>query len=103
MQVDAEYPEPRVMLLGPWWKSFARAHNLWYGHILLFKMVGANLLSVKVYGSSGVRLICCKESSSGTESPSSHDSDEEDSVGSGSGDGFGPRKVKPEYEDMSSD
>ncbi|KAE8811118.1 folate-biopterin transporter 1, chloroplastic-like [Hordeum vulgare] len=48
LQVAVEYPEPRLLLLGRGWKSFARAHNLWDGHVLRFKMVAANLLSVMV-------------------------------------------------------
>lgn len=62
VQVVVEYPEPRLLLLGRGWKSFVHAHNLWDGHTLRFKMVAANLLSVKVYGSSGIRLSCCEES-----------------------------------------
>ncbi|KAE8775424.1 l-ascorbate oxidase-like protein [Hordeum vulgare] len=103
LHVDVEYPERQVLLLGHRWKSFARAHNLWDGHILHFKMVEADLLSVKIYGSSRVLLSYCKQSSSGTESPSSRESDEEVSDGSSNGDGSEPRKVKSEYDDMSSD
>ncbi|XP_044947294.1 uncharacterized protein LOC123396420 [Hordeum vulgare subsp. vulgare] len=44
-----------------------------------------NLLFVKLYGRSGVRLSCCEESSSETESPSSRGSDEEGTDGSESG------------------
>ncbi|KAE8806746.1 l-ascorbate oxidase-like protein [Hordeum vulgare] len=86
VQVDVEYPERRVLLLGRVWKIFARAHNLMDGHVLHFKMMEANLLSLKFYGRSGARLSCCEESSSGNVSPSSSDSDEEDSDGSGGGD-----------------
>lgn len=91
VEVDMEYAEPRFLLLGRGRKSFAHAHKLWGGHVLRFKMVVVDLLSVKIYGSLGVRLTCCEESSSGTESPSSRDSDEEDSDGSGSDDWSGPR------------
>ncbi|KAE8777891.1 l-ascorbate oxidase-like protein [Hordeum vulgare] len=103
VQVDMEYPDPHLLLLGRGWKSFARAHNLWDEHILRFKMVAANLLSVMVYGSSGIRLSCCEESSNRTESPSYCESDEEDSDGCDSGDGSEPRQVKPGYEDLTSD
>ncbi|KAE8813618.1 L-ascorbate oxidase-like protein [Hordeum vulgare] len=86
-QVDVEYPERGVMFLERGWKSFARAHNLMDGHVLRFKMMEADLLSVKIYGRSGARLSCCKQSSSRIESPSSRDSGEEDSDGSDVGDG----------------
>ncbi|KAE8805529.1 l-ascorbate oxidase-like protein [Hordeum vulgare] len=87
VQVVVQYPEPRLLLLGRGWKNFTRAHNLWDGNILRFKMVAANLLSIKVYGSSGIRLSCYEERSSGTESPSSCESEEEDSDGCDSGNG----------------
>ncbi|KAE8797261.1 l-ascorbate oxidase-like protein [Hordeum vulgare] len=57
--VTVEQPGPRLLFLGRGWKSFARAHNLWDGHVLRFKMMVDNLLSVKIYGSSGARLACC--------------------------------------------
>ncbi|KAE8777674.1 l-ascorbate oxidase-like protein [Hordeum vulgare] len=60
------HPGPRLLFLGRGWKSIARAHNLWDGHVLRFKMTADNLLSVKLYGILGVRLGCYKESSSGT-------------------------------------
>ncbi|KAE8773134.1 l-ascorbate oxidase-like protein [Hordeum vulgare] len=82
MQVHMEYPKRRSTLLGRGWKSFARAHNLEDGHILRFKVAEDNMLSVKLYGCSSVRLGCCEESLSGAECPSSSDRDEEDS-GSG--------------------
>ncbi|KAE8801500.1 l-ascorbate oxidase-like protein [Hordeum vulgare] len=94
MQVDMEYPESRVLLLGHGWKSFARAHNLMDWHFLCFKMIEADLLSIKKYGCSGARQSCCKESLSGTESSSSRDSDEEDSDGSGDDDGSELRDVR---------
>ncbi|KAE8779188.1 L-ascorbate oxidase-like protein [Hordeum vulgare] len=80
--VTVEQPGPRLLFLGRGWKSFARAHNLWHGHVLPFKMMADNLLSVKIYGSSGVCLGCCEESSSGTDSPSSRESNEDGSDGS---------------------
>ncbi|KAE8778540.1 l-ascorbate oxidase-like protein [Hordeum vulgare] len=89
--VVVDQPGPRFLFLGRWWKSFARAHNLQDGHFLRFKMMADNLLSVKIYGSSRVCLSCCKESSSGTESPSSHEGESD------------PRKAKPGYEDLTSD
>lgn len=109
--VAVEQPGPRLLVLGRGWKSFARAHNLWDGHVLRFKMMADNLLSVKIYGSLGVRLSCCKESSSGTESPSSREgdkdgTDESDKDGtdkSDSGYGSDPRQAKPGYEDLTSD
>ncbi|KAE8816605.1 l-ascorbate oxidase-like protein [Hordeum vulgare] len=101
--VAVEHPGPRLLFLGRGWKSFARAHNLWEGHILRFKMMSDNLLSVKLYGSSGVRLSCCEESSSGTKSPSLRGSEEEGTYGSDNRYGSNPRQAKPGYEDLTSD
>ncbi|KAE8820012.1 l-ascorbate oxidase-like protein [Hordeum vulgare] len=101
--VVVEHPGPGLLFLGRGWKSFARAHNLWDGHVLRFKMTADNLLSVKLYGSSGARLGCCKGSSSGTDNPASSRGDGEGSDGNGSGDGSDPRRVKPAYEDLTSD
>ena len=49
------------------------------GHILCFKLVESDLLSVKVFGRSGHRLGCCMESSNDDERSSSSDRDGEDS------------------------
>lgn len=81
MWADAEFPAPRVMLLRRGWKTFARAHYFTGGHVLRFKLVEADMLSVKIYGHSGARLGCCEESSSDDEASSSSDNDEGDSVG----------------------
>ncbi|KAE8787254.1 L-ascorbate oxidase-like protein [Hordeum vulgare] len=89
--VTMEQPGPRLMFLGRRWKSFACAHNLWDGHVLCFKMMVDNLISVKIYGSSGARLGCFKESSSGNDNPSSHESDEDGSDGSDGEYGSDPR------------
>ncbi|KAE8789563.1 L-ascorbate oxidase-like protein [Hordeum vulgare] len=75
--VAMEQPRPRLLFLGRGWKSFARAHNLWDGHVLCFKLIVNNLLSVKIYGSSGVRLGYGEEISSWTNSPSSRGDDED--------------------------
>ncbi|KAE8801302.1 L-ascorbate oxidase-like protein [Hordeum vulgare] len=80
MHADVEYPMPRVVFLRCGWKTFTHGHNFMEGHVLLFKLVEASRLSVKIYGHSGARLGCCEESSSDAESSSSSDSDEEDSV-----------------------
>ncbi|KAE8809420.1 L-ascorbate oxidase-like protein [Hordeum vulgare] len=101
--VTVEQSVPRLLFLGRGWKSFAHAHNLWDGHVLRFKMMTDNLLSVKIYGRSGVRLGCYKESSSGTDNPSSRESDEDGSDGSDGGYGSDPRCAKPRYEDITSD
>ena len=66
------------MLLRHGWKTFARAHGLTEGHILHFKLMEADLLSVKVFGRSGIRLGCCAESSTDAESSSSSGSEEEE-------------------------
>ncbi|KAE8786645.1 L-ascorbate oxidase-like protein [Hordeum vulgare] len=103
MRADVEYPKRHTMLLGRGWMAFAHAHGLEDGHVLPFKMVESDMLSVKFYGRSGARLSCCKESSSGAECSTSSDNDEEDSDGDDSGDGSGSWGVKPEYDAPSSD
>ncbi|KAI4996096.1 hypothetical protein ZWY2020_041237 [Hordeum vulgare] len=102
MQVHVEYPKCLSMLLGRGWKAFARADSLEDGHILLFKLAEDNMLSVKFYGRSAMRLGYCKESSSGAECPSSSDSDEEDSSGNGALGRSGSQGVKLEYDSVSS-
>ncbi|KAE8777875.1 40S ribosomal protein S5-1 [Hordeum vulgare] len=47
-----EYPKRRSMFLGRGWKAFARTHSLEDGHVLCFKLVEDNKLSVKFYGHS---------------------------------------------------
>ncbi|KAE8782629.1 L-ascorbate oxidase-like protein [Hordeum vulgare] len=101
--VAVEHPVPRLLFLSRGWKSFARAHKLWDGHVLRIKMMMDNLLSIKLYGSSGGCLGCCEESSSGTDNLSSSEGDEEWSDGSDSEDGSDPRWVKPVYEDLTLD
>ncbi|KAE8790533.1 L-ascorbate oxidase-like protein [Hordeum vulgare] len=103
MQVHVEYPKRRSMLLGRGWKAFSRAHGLEDGHVLRFKLADDNMLSVKFYGRSGVRLGCCKESLSGAECHSSSDNDEEDIGGSGALRRAGSRGLKSEYDSPSSD
>ncbi|KAE8771959.1 l-ascorbate oxidase-like protein [Hordeum vulgare] len=103
MEVHVEYPKRCSMLLGLGWKAFARAHRLEDGDVLHFKLAEDNMLSIKFYGRSGVRLDCCEESSSDAECPSSSDSDDEDSGGSGSPSKAGSRGVKSEYDSPSSD
>ena len=80
MWADVDFPRPHVMYLRQGWKTFARAHSLSEGHVLHFKLMESDLLSVKVFGSSGNCLGCCIESSTDDESSSSSDCDEEDSV-----------------------
>ncbi|KAE8803429.1 l-ascorbate oxidase-like protein [Hordeum vulgare] len=101
--VVAERTGPRTLFLGRGWKSFARAHSLWNGHVLRFKKLADNMLSIKLYGSSSARLGCCEESSSGTESPSSRGSDEQGKDGDDSGSGSGPPQTLSAYKDLSSD
>ncbi|KAE8806282.1 L-ascorbate oxidase-like protein [Hordeum vulgare] len=103
MQVHVEYSKHRSMLLRWDWKAFAHAHSLGDGHILRFKLAEDNMLSVNFYGRSGVCLGCCEESSSGANCPSSSDSNEEDSGGSGALGRSGSRGVKLEYDSPSSD
>ena len=55
------------------------------GHVLQFKLVESDLLSVKVFGRSGIRLGCCAESSTNDESSSSSDGDEEGTDGEDDG------------------
>ncbi|KAE8776486.1 L-ascorbate oxidase-like protein [Hordeum vulgare] len=85
-----EQSGPRLLFLGRGWKSFARAHSLWDGHVVRLKMMADNLLSIKIYESSGARLSCCEESSSGTESTSSREGDEDGTDGSDNGYGSDP-------------
>ncbi|KAE8803020.1 L-ascorbate oxidase-like protein [Hordeum vulgare] len=89
--VVVEQPGPRLLFLRRGWKSFARCHNLWDGHVLRFKMMVDNLLSVKLYGRLGVRLSCYEVSSNGTASSSSCGSDEEGTDRSDIGYGSYPR------------
>ncbi|KAE8787557.1 l-ascorbate oxidase-like protein [Hordeum vulgare] len=88
--VVAERTRPQTLFLGRRWKSFAYAHSLWDWHVLRFKKMAGNMLSVKLYGSSGAHLGCCEESSSGTKSPSSRGSSEEGTDDDDSGSGSGP-------------
>ncbi|KAE8821803.1 l-ascorbate oxidase-like protein [Hordeum vulgare] len=87
--VVMERTGPQTLFLGHGWKSFARTHSLWDRHVLHFKKMAGNMLSVKLYQRSRARLDCCEESSSGTESPSLPGSRKEgtddDDIGSGSG------------------
>ena len=79
MWVNTGFPAPHVMYLRRGWKTFARVHCLMKWHVLLFKLVESDLLSVKVFGRSGHRLGCCMESSNDDERSSSSDRDGEDS------------------------
>ncbi|KAE8780967.1 l-ascorbate oxidase-like protein [Hordeum vulgare] len=103
MQALVEYPKRHSMLLGRGWKAFARAHNLEDGNILRFKLPEENMLFIKFYGRTGVRLICCEESSRGAECPSSSDSDEGDNGGSGAFGRSGSSGVKSEYDSPGSE
>ncbi|KAE8766389.1 L-ascorbate oxidase-like protein [Hordeum vulgare] len=102
MQVHAEYAKRRSMLLGRGWKAFARARSIEDGHILRFKLTEDNMLSVKFYGRSGERIVCCEERSSGAECRSSSDSDEEDNGGSDALGTSGSRGARSEYDSSSS-
>ena len=77
MWVNTRFPSPHVMFLCRGWKTFARAICLLDGHILIFKLTESDLLSVKVFGRTGLRLRCCAESSTDDESSSSSDGDGE--------------------------
>ncbi|KAE8817752.1 l-ascorbate oxidase-like protein [Hordeum vulgare] len=98
MQVNVEYPKCRSMLLDRGCKAFARALILEVRHVLRFKLAEDDILSVKFYGRSGMRLSCCEESSSGAECPSSSDRDEEDTGGGGVRGGSGSRGVESEQD-----
>ncbi|KAE8791487.1 l-ascorbate oxidase-like protein [Hordeum vulgare] len=102
-RADVEYLGCHAMLLGHGWKSFARAHILLDGHVLHFKMVEADMLSVRIYGCLGARLSCCEKSSSGAKCPSSSDSDEVDSDSDRSGEGSKLQAVRSEYGELGSD
>ena len=73
MWVNTTFPIPHVMLLRRGWKTFARAHYLMKGHVLHFKLVDNDLLSVKLFGRSGHMLRCCAKSSTDEKSSSSSD------------------------------
>ena len=88
MWVDVDFPAPHVMYLRRGWKTFVHAHGFSEGHVLQFKLMESGLLSVKVFGSSGILLGCCVESSTDDESSSSSDSDKEDSVSGDGGSGL---------------
>ncbi|KAE8766434.1 l-ascorbate oxidase-like protein [Hordeum vulgare] len=100
--VVVEHNGPRTLFLGRGWKSFADAHDLWDRHVLRFKRMADNVLSIKLYRSSGARLNCCEESSSGTESPSSRGSDQEGTDGDDSKSGSGPLQTWSADEDLRS-
>ena len=87
MWVNTRFPVPHVMLLRRGCKTFTRAHYLMKGHVLHFKLVESNLLSINVFGSSGHRLGCFVESSTDDESSSSSDGGEEDSDNDDGGSG----------------
>ena len=80
-RVRVAFPAPNVMYLDLGWKTFARIHSLTEGLTLHFKLMEGGLLSVKVFGRSGIRLGCCAERWTDYESSSSSDSDEEDTGG----------------------
>ena len=82
-----DFPRPYVIYLRQGWKTFARAHSLTEGHVLHFKLIESGLLSVKVFGNSGIRLGCCVESSTDNESSSSSESGEEESASDNDGGG----------------
>ena len=87
MWAYTRFPAPHVMLLHHGSKTFARAHFLMKGHVLLFKLVESGLLSVKVFGRSGHRLGCCAESSTDDKSSPSSGGSEEGTSGEADGDG----------------
>ena len=70
---------------------FACIHSLTAGFTLHFKLMEGDLLSVKVFGDSGIRARCCMDSSFDSEDSPSSESDEEgsdsDEEGSGRRDG----------------
>lgn len=86
MWVNTGFPAPHVMLLCRGWKTATRAHSLMKGHVLCFKLVESDFLSVKVFGRLGHRLGCCAESSTDDENSSSS-GDEEGTSGEDNGDG----------------
>ena len=56
--VNTEFPANGVMYLTRGWKSFTRARYLVEGHLLHFKLVESDTLSVKLFGPSGAPLEC---------------------------------------------
>ncbi|KAE8775443.1 L-ascorbate oxidase-like protein [Hordeum vulgare] len=84
------------MFLRRGWKAFVRAHNFMVGHVLRFKLVEDDVLTVKIYGHSGFHLGCCEESSRDVKSSSLNNGEEEDNTGK-DGDSELPA-VMPEYD-----
>ncbi|KAE8806135.1 l-ascorbate oxidase-like protein [Hordeum vulgare] len=82
---------PRLLFLSHGWRGFTHSHNLCDGHVRCFKLMVDNLLSIKIYGSSGARLGFCEESPSGTDIPSSRESNEDRSDASDDEYGSDPR------------
>ncbi|KAE8803184.1 L-ascorbate oxidase-like protein [Hordeum vulgare] len=103
MQAHMQYPKRHPMVLGRGLKAFARAHSLEDGHTLCFKLMEDDMLSIKFYERSGVRLGCCEESSSGAECPSSSERDKEDNGDSGSLGRSQSLWVRSEYDSPGSD
>ena len=54
--VNVGFPRPHIMYLRHGRKTLAHAHSLSEGHVLHFKLMENGLLSIKVFGSSGIRL-----------------------------------------------
>ena len=68
--VEAEHTADGSMLLGNWWKVFARSRHLTRGQYLTFEYDGDETLSVKIFHADGGRVECCMESDSSSRSPS---------------------------------
>ena len=92
---NVEFRAPHVMLLWHGWKTFAHAHYLAEGHVLCFKLVESDTLSVKLFRASGACLECCTESSSDSDTASSSDAEDDDD----DGDDDGVPGVKTEDDD----
>ncbi|KAE8774393.1 hypothetical protein D1007_53225 [Hordeum vulgare] len=67
-----------TMFLMRRWKSSARSRSLGLEHLLHFRIDEDAMLTVMFLGSSGSRLECCVESSSGSDLDTSSKSDNDD-------------------------
>ncbi|KAE8768374.1 heat shock cognate 70 kda protein 1 [Hordeum vulgare] len=59
---------PRSAMFLTWgWKSFMRSRGLGLVHLLHFRFDGDSTLFINFFGSAGSELVCCGESSNGSE------------------------------------
>ncbi|KAE8807519.1 hypothetical protein D1007_16314 [Hordeum vulgare] len=69
-----------AMFLIRGWKSFRRSRGISPEHLLYFQFDGSAILSMKFFRRTGFRLEFCAKSSIGSDTDTSSDSDDENSV-----------------------